>query len=323
MRSKSILLLAGLFLIISQKVVSEEVIEGIVAKVDQYVITRFELMEALQPSINQIMQSFPEDQWDRRIREIRSRILNQMINEYVVLRFARDNDIRVSDAEIEGTIMDLRQSAGIDSDEDFKQQLAMEGITLDDLKDILRRQSLMRRVLRSEVYSKVRVTEAELREYYEENLEMFKGSDRVRAAVLVAEAGTGGVFAQAAAEDKIRNLYDKLTGGADFAELVRDHSDGPARDSGGDIGFLERGRVQPAIESAAFELSEGEFSKPVQTDFGWVIVKVIDKEKATVQIFEEVRDELEMQIRESKAVQAEQEWFDIQRAKTYIEIMDF
>jgi peptidyl-prolyl cis-trans isomerase SurA len=317
------LVLLVFFTMILSEVYAEEVIEGIVAKVDRYIITQSELNEALQPSIDQITSSFPPDEWDRRIREVRSRILNRMINEYVAVRFARDNDVKVSDAEIEGTIMDMRKSAGIESDEVFKQQLAMEGITLEDLKEILRRQSLLRRVLRGEVYSKVRVTESEIREFYEDNIDEFKGKDRVRAAVLIVNTESEGIFSQAAAEEKIHSLFKKLKEGADFAELVQEHSDGPARNSGGDIGFLERGRVQPAIESVAFELSAGEFSKPVQTDFGWVIVKAVEREDGGIRSFDEVRDELEMRVQESKSLQAEQEWFDVQRAKTFIEIKEF
>lgn len=112
----------------------------------------------------------------------------------------RDNDIKVSEAEIESTVLELRQNAGITSEEEFLRQLAAEGITLDELKETLEKQTLVRRVMRSEVFSKLRVTETEIKQYYLDNEDLFKTVEsktsystdqlRLRKPVLKNRCGT-------------------------------------------------------------------------------------------------------------------------------------
>lgn len=302
---------------------ASRIIEEIIAKVDRYVITRTELEEASKPSIEQIRQSVSPSDWDQRIREVRNRILNQMINEYVVLRFARDNEMTVSEPEMEGLVLDLRQNAGIESEEEFKRQLADEGITFEELKEVLEKQTLIRRILRSEVYSKIRITEAEIKQHYLDNRDQYKTVEKVRPAILMISSESGNLLSKTAAERKIQELHEQLVNGADFSELVALHSDGPARDSGGDIGFLERGKIQPVIEKAAFEMNADEFSPPIEMETGWMIVKVLEKQEAGFEPLEKFRNDIERQIHEQKALYAEQEWFDRQRSRTYIEILDF
>lgn len=303
--------------------VSGNTIERIVAKVDQGIITLIELQEASQPSVEQIRQNYPPEEWDKRIREVRTQILNQMINEGVCLRFARDNKVEVTDNEVEATIMALRENAGIKTDEEFIQQLTAEGITLDELKENLKRQSIVRKVLRSEVYSKIRVTESDIRDYYMANSDQYQSKARVRVAVLIIDNEASGIFGAAAAEKKVRDVHAQLMNGADFAEMVRQHSDGPSPEKGGDIGFLEEGTALPVVEQTANKLNVGEFSEPLQTDFGWLIMKVLEKSGAGTKPLQDHRDEIEMVLREKKARSLEQEWFDRQRAMTYIEILDY
>lgn len=318
----AIVIITCLIFLVPKSFCAPEVVEKIVARVDRHIITETELEEAAEPSIDQIRQNVSPQDWDQRIQEVRSRILNQMINEYVIMRYARDNDITVSEAEIESTILELRQSAGITSDEEFLRQLAAEGITLDEFKDVLEKQTLVRRVMRSEVFSKVRVTESEIKQYYLDNGDLFKTVEKVRPAILLINSGSGNLFLKTAAEQKIIDLYDQLVKGADFSELVALHSDGPERDSGGDIGFLEKGKIQPAIENAAFKLGVGDYSRPLEIDNGWVIVKLLEKEEAGKKPLEICREEIEKTIHEQKALITEQEWFDKQRSRTFIEIRD-
>ncbi|MBN1879243.1 peptidylprolyl isomerase [bacterium] len=300
-----------------------EVVDHIIAKVDRSIITASQLREASQPSIEQIRQKYPPEEWDQRIHEVNSQILNQMINEAVCLRFARDNEVVISDAEVEATIMALRDNAGIKTEEAFLQQLAVEGITLDELKENLKKQSIVRRVLRSEVYSKIRVTESDIKDYYESNRDQYQSKAQVRVGVLMVDSESNGPLANAAAEKRIRDLYRQLSAGEDFADMVKNFSDGPSRDQGGDIGFLEEGKALPVIEEKAFQLEVGQFSEPLQTEFGWVIIKVLEKMDAGFKPLKDLRDEIEMTLREKKARQVEQEWFDRQRAMTYIEILDY
>ena len=94
-------------------------------------------------------------------------------------------------------------------------------------------------------------------------------------------------------EATARAIIEKLTGGADFAEIAKTDSTGPSGPNGGDLGYFARGAMVPAFEAAAFELEPGSFTPdPVQTQFGWHIIKVEDKRVATPPSFEEMVPQL-------------------------------
>jgi len=300
-----------------------EVVERIVAKADYGIITLSQLMEASQPSIQQIRENVPPEEWENRIREVKSGILMQMINEYVCVRFARENEIKVTEEELDATIQAIRERSGMTSEREFRKQLEMEGLTLDELRENLRRQSLVRKVIRSEIQQKVRVTDTEVRRYWKENADQYQKKARVRVAVLMIEAESDGLFSKKAARDRIFDVHERLESGADFGEMVTAFSDGPAVDQGGDIGFLEEGKVLPVIENAAFRIDVGTFSEPLETSFGWVIVKVLEREDAGVKSLSEVRDEIEQILNAQKVRERESEWFEKQRARTYIQIYDY
>ena len=123
----------------------------------------------------------------------------------------------------------------------------------------------------------VPLDDADLKAHYDENLENFRHPDQVRVSyVFVANTATG---ADSAAVEKEANaLYEELAAGADFARLARAMSqDEASAANGGDLGTFGRGRMVKPFEDAAFALEPGEVSKPVQTPFGWHLIKVDEK----------------------------------------------
>ncbi|MCD4653170.1 SurA N-terminal domain-containing protein, partial [bacterium] len=247
----------GFGMILTMPVMAEETIEKIVAKVDYGIITMSDLTEASMVLLQQIRENYAPEEWDSRIKEVHKRILMQMINEHVCVRFARENEIFVTDEEIDSTINKIRENAGMEDEAAFRKQLADEGISLDELKETLRRQTIVRKVMRREVQSKIRVTEAEIKNFREENRDQYETRARVRVGVLMLDMESQGLFSKSAVEKKAKEIHEKLEKGADFAVLVKEFSDGPATDNSGDIGFLEKGKTLPVIEEVAFQLEVG------------------------------------------------------------------
>jgi len=78
-------------------------------------------------------------------------------------------------------------------------------------------------------------------------------------------------------EKKANELYEKIMGGADFGKMAKLHSKCPSSRKEGDLGFFGKGQMVKEFENAAFSMEVGEVSKPVQTQFGWHLIKVTDK----------------------------------------------
>jgi peptidyl-prolyl cis-trans isomerase C len=140
------------------------------------------------------------------------------------------------------------------------------------------------RALRDTFYEKkVRdaVTEAQAKTAYDEQIAKIVPEPEVRARHILVKS-----------EQEAKDLVKQLKGGADFVELAKKSSDGPSAQTGGDLGYFARGQMVKPFEDAAFALKAGDISAPVQTEFGWHVIKVEDKRNRPVPQFDEVKDQL-------------------------------
>lgn len=140
------------------------------------------------------------------------------------------------------------------------------------------------RALRDAFYEKkVReaVTEAQAKAAYDEQIAKLAPEPEVRARHILVKT-----------EQEAKDLIKQLKGGADFTELAKKSSDGPSAQTGGDLGYFSRGQMVKPFEDVAFALQPGQISDPVQTEFGWHVIKVEDKRNRPLPSFEEVKDQL-------------------------------
>lgn len=99
-------------------------------------------------------------------------------------------------------------------------------------------------------------------------------------------------------EDEAKAVKDLIDNGADFAATAREKSTGPSGPNGGELGWFGAGAMVPEFEAAVMELEVGKVSVPVQTQFGWHVIKLNDKRKSTAPELDEVREELAGQIQQ-------------------------
>jgi len=137
--------------------------------------------------------------------------------------------------------------------------------------------------------------EATLRKRYEDEKARFVEAERRLASHILVRVDAGADEAtRKAAEDKARKLAEQARGGADFAALAKANSEDPgSRDSGGDLGWVEKGMMVPQFEQALFAMAAGEISGPVQTDYGYHVLQLREVAGGAQVPFEEARAELE------------------------------
>jgi len=99
-------------------------------------------------------------------------------------------------------------------------------------------------------------------------------------------------------EEEAAAIKAELDGGADFAELAREKSTGPSGPGGGSLGWFGPGMMVPTFEAAVVEMEEGAVSAPVNTQFGWHVIKLNEKRLTEAPELETVREELELQLRQ-------------------------
>ena len=137
------------------------------------------------------------------------------------------------------------------------------------------------------------ITEDRLQAAYEEYKSNNPPQEQVKASHILVED-----------KELAQQLITQLGEGAEFAELASEHSTGPSGKQGGDLGFFGKGEMVEPFSNAAFQLDVGEVvDEPVETQFGWHVIKVTDKRTQEPKSFEEMRDQLRQQVRQ-QAVQS-------------------
>lgn len=153
---------------------------------------------------------------------------------------------------------------------------------------------------RNDLMDEVEVTEAELKALYEETKHLYSRDENRRVAHILIEAGDE--RSQEEARQQIEKIRQRIKEGEDFAEMAEEFSEDPGSAAeGGDLGYQARGAYTEEFDEVAFSLEVNELSEPVETEFGYHLIKVLDVEPEEVPSFAEVRDEVETELRETRA----------------------
>ena len=196
-----------------------------------------------------------------------------------------------------------KQAAG--SEEAFKRQLVTTGKTLEQVTDRLAEQATCEEVLNRELKSKISVTDAQAKKYYEENGARFEQPESLRVTHLLVSIKDQTTKQDLSDEQKkakrkaAEKLLADIKGGADFAQLAKESSDDPrAKENGGTYTFA-RGQMPPEFEAAAFSMKPNQISDLVGTDYGYHIIKlheILPKQKVPLaEIAPKIKEALQRQ----------------------------
>ncbi len=256
-------------------------IDRIVALVDDEAIFQSDIEEMVrQYMFAQRISSLTEEQK----RQFTQRALEDLINDKLILAEAARLDIDVPFSEVEKrvdeAIEENRKLLG--GDEAFQRQLEREGLTLDKLKALYRRQwknrLLVERVLRQQMpQTRRQPSDDELRAFFEEHRSEIPPRPAVvhlRTIFLPFDAVSS---VGDEARRRIEEIYAKLQAGASFEELAKKYSEDPSAPLGGDLGFVRpEDLAEPAFRDAVRRLSPGQVSEPVRTTYGWHVIRVTE-----------------------------------------------
>ena len=163
--------------------------------------------------------------------------------------------------------------------EALKQGLDKDAAYIEKVADF-KKITLISKLLENEIEEKAKVTEEDVKNYYDEHKEDFSPFDQIRLSIIRVKTG-----------DEAKKISEKLKEGENFAKLAKESSiDSNSAKVGGDLGFLSRNQISPEHEMAVARMMKGEVSDPVRTQQGFDIIKVTDKKTSSVVEFEKVKD---------------------------------
>lgn len=300
-----------------------DVADKIVAVVNGEVITLSELHRAFAPYAAHIEANYKGPDKEAFLQQNQAAFLQRLIDQMLIEQEAKKPGVgiaAVKDEEVMVVIRDMLAKNQLTM-QAYLKRLAEEGNTLESVKREIRGQMLRMRLLRREVQSRILVTDEEIGEYYDKHRQDYEGREAVHIRQIFLPVPEE---ADRAARDRVRaeanQLRERILKGERFEVMAARYSKGPAAAEGGDIGFVERGVMVPAVEKAAFSLPVGEVSGVIDTEMGFQIIVVVDKKGAGLKPLPVVRDEIKAKIEDEKVTKKYDEWMDGIRKKSFIDI---
>lgn len=273
-----------------------EVIEEIVAKVNDDIITKTDLEAEEQSLTAEMYRAHAGQELDEKLRAAKGQLLKRMIDRKILVQRAE----RLFDVErMERTYLDsFLEQQKIKDEQELERLLAKEGTTLADFTRRLVEFSAPEAVIRYEVGDRIAVGDKELEAYYAAHPEevTVPGEVTLREIVLLADEERRP--ARRTEAEAIRQRA--VAPGTDFAALAKEASESGTRDSGGLLGPLRREEVASQIQQQAFSLPVGAIGEVIEAPYGYHIIKVEGRTDTRVKPLDEVRESLRAGIAEQK-----------------------
>ena len=289
----------------------------VIARVNGEAINKADFEKAVRNIEANAGRGVPPDQRDQVYRSV----LDQLIGYRLLIQETRARKVTVPDAELDKRMEQIRSQ--FPSEDQFKQVLTQQGVTLEQLRADTRNDLMVSSMLQTELAPKVAVTAAQVDEFYKNNPNQFQQPERVRASHILIGFPPN---ADDAAKQKVRaqaaDVLKQVKAGKDFAALAKQYSSDPgSAQQGGDLGFFQQGQMVPPFDKAAFSMKPGETSDLVETEFGVHIIRVADRQAGRAVPLDEVRPQV-LQYLEGQSRQAEtQKFVEGLKAKGKIEIL--
>ncbi len=311
----------------------DTVIEEIVARVNNAIVTRGDLQRAKTQTLQELKQQMPEAQATAQFANSEKDVLRDLIDRELILQKAQDLGLS-ADTEVIKRLDDIRKQMKLDTMEDMEKAAAAQGISYEDFKQNIKNEILYRKVVQQEVGGHLTITPDEEKQFYEAHKKELDRPEAVRLSEILISTEPKVVKDAdgkeqrvertpeeiAAAEAKAKDVLAQLNKGAKFDDLAKKYSDGPTAAQGGDLDYFERGKLNKSLEDVAFALKPGAHSDIIQTQQGFLIMQVTDHVQAGIPPLKDVEGQVQQAIYMEKLQPELRKYLTKLREDAYIDI---
>jgi len=296
-----------------------QLVEAIVIRVGDRVVTRTQYVKRLKDGFTEIEQTntSPADIASKK-EEMRKSLTNDLIAELLIKDRADRLGLSVGADEIKEAMSRLKEQYGIKSDADFDESLRKSGMSRPDMEARLRDTILMNKVFGRELRQREDLADSELRERYNREKERFRLPERARLREIIVIKPDDPAKVEAARQ-RANDLAAQARAG-DFAKLATTSSDSGTKAKGGDLGEVARGELLPDLDKAVFNATAGTVLGPIESKSGWHILKVEARLPSEVPAFESVKDRLRKDASEDAWQRDYKAYIDRLRKDAFIQI---
>lgn len=252
---------------------------------------------------------------------LKENLIRKMVEEELIAQKAKAEGVSVSPEELAAKVAEHKTRFG--SDKAFESFLERTNQSEADVKDDLDK-NLLRDKLFAKLLAASEPTESDAKKYYEENLEKYKQKEQIKASHILfkVEKDTPEKDKKARLAEAKKVLAEAKKSSVDFGELAKQYSEGPTKERAGDLGTFSRGRMVKPFEDAAFAARPGEVIGPIETQFGFHVIKVFEKTPEAQRSFDEVKDSILTSLKARQRSKATRELLDTLKTSAKVEILE-
>ncbi len=313
------LALAGLLAAASPALAGQQVVEEIVAVVNDDIITLSDCRQEYSLRMNDLRaQQWPADQFDQQVEMLKKELLNLMIMDILLIQKAKELGLNVQE-QLKAMIEKLKTDNNIASDAEFRRAVEQQGMPyelwLRQYEEGLMRQG----VLYTEVERDIVLEDSEIIQYYKKNpAEFTVPTEYTLNAVYLAGEGRSAEELEA-----LKAAVDaRLGSGAAFADAAAELSDPPMKEAKGELGSFKAGELEAALEEPVEKLKAGETTPWIANKGNWWLLQLAEKKDRFLRPFEDARREVEERIFNEKRAVKTEAFIKTLREQGYVKILD-
>jgi peptidyl-prolyl cis-trans isomerase SurA len=293
-------------------------VEDIIARVNDQIITKSDYDRALDELTQEGRQ---HQQSMQEMSTARKDLLRNLIDQQLWLSKGKELGI-TGDTELTKRLDDIRKQYNLDSLDDLEKAAREQGVSFEDFKANIRNQIVTQEVMRQEVGEHVQITPGEVERYYEEHRQEYSQLESERLSEILISANADDPAKVAGAKAKADDIEARLHAGGDFAQLARSFSEGSTAAQGGDMGQYKKGSGQlpKALEDKTFDLQTGQYTDPILTRQGYIILKVVQHTPGGARPLKDVEQQVEQDYYMSKMDPAIRDYLSKMRDEAFIKI---
>jgi len=309
----------GVFLVFiaASGLLGQDIVEAIVAVVNDDIIT---LSQYKQEYVSRVRVLKAQLQGEELIQQqdiLKENLLESLITDLLLLQEARKLGLDVRE-QVRMTLENIKRENNLTSDEQLQRALTQQGMVYEDFVKQIEQNMLKQNIIFSEVGRKIAIDDSEIVSFYKVHQEDFiEPIEYTLKMIYIAQEGKS----SEEIESKKTQIDQKLEANEDFGQVAAEFSEGPEKDSQGDLGSFKEGELQKDLEQSVEGLETGNLTPWLNMQEAWYRLKLVEKKDRRLKDFQEVRKEIEGIIFEERQQEELEKYMLDIRNKSYIKVL--
>lgn len=231
---------------------------------------------------------------DEQLPEVQCQVLENLINQELLYQESQRYGIVIDETEIDDAYLENQQKANFETDAEFEEALKQSNKSVASYREEIKRGLAIDRFVQYKFTDHTVVPDSDVKSYYDSNSDIFQQPAQVRVShIMIRVAPDADQSQKDAARAKIEKVLERLKAGEDFATVSGEVSEDTQRkDTGGDLGVFSKGQLPQFMDEAAFALEKDEISGMLETESGYHVMKLTDRQDARTVSYEEAKNDI-------------------------------